>query len=404
MYNITKTVLIVTTTLLIVLGLSMLYSTSYYIWDEQLLLRQLMWVTLGTVCAVALTFFHYQQISRHSYLLLIAVSLPLAYLALANWLHHLDGPYAAVAGHLPFVGGLSKGSARWIKIWKLSGQPSEFAKSGIIVFMGPSYSPNVRHLPLFWQGFPQPCGIVGLVILLILLGGDLSTAAITGSVVACILFIAGVRLRFLALATVLAGAVLTGAIYTNPERISRITSYRNPEKVQRSSGYQLWHSQLALGSGGTIGRGFTESRMKHRYLPEAHTDFIVAIIGEELGFIGVLLLLMLYMTLMGCAFWIGCVADTLEGTLICAGIGLSLGLHAFLNISVVSGFCPTTGISVPFISYGGSNMLASLIEVGLLYSVIVQKEKAFLANVEDVPLQASSDPVSANRLHQRAQA
>ena len=155
-----------------------------------------------------------------------------------------------------------------------------------------------------------------------------------------------------------------------------MTTYRNPEPIQQGEGYQLWHSQLALGSGGWAGLGITQSRMKQYYLPEAHTDFIVAIVGEELGFRGVLGLMLLYCLLGGSIFAMAALAQTKGAILMCVGIGWTLAFQAFVNIGVVSGFGPTTGVTAPFLSYGGSSMLSCMAAVGLLLSVsrVCEKE------------------------------
>jgi cell division protein FtsW len=247
------------------------------------------------------------------------------------------------------------------------------------------------------RGFLKPMVAVGFVAGLILLGGDLSSTAITGWVIFGLAFVGGVRLRYLFI-VLLAGLVMAGtAIKLSPERISRITSYRNPEEVQATDGYQLWHSQLALGSGGWRGLGFTNSRMKRYYLPEAHTDFIVAIIGEELGFLGVASLVILYAGLMTSAFWLAALAPDREGMLICTGVALLLGLQALVNVSVVSGFCPTTGVTAPFLSYGGSSIVASLLGIGLTLSVSRISEQEF----REAHMQAGSNDMASEPLYRQ---
>ena len=248
-------------------------------------------------------------------------------------------------------------------------QPSEFATLGIILFLGRYFGYHSRHFHTFYRGFGKPMLAVGGVVVLILLGGDLSTTAITGAMIFCLSFVAGVRLRFLVLAGVLGVALAVAAMHASPTRMARFLYYRYPEQYQDNETYQLWASQLAIGSGGWRGLGFTESRMKRRYLPEAHTDFIVAIAGEELGFAGIALLLLLYATMIFSILWIGAMAADREGVLICSGVALALGLRAFVNIGVVGGFLPTTGVTAPLISYGGSSAVASLLGVGLVLNV-----------------------------------
>jgi cell division protein FtsW len=355
--------------MLLLFGLTMLYSTSYAVYGEEKMLRQMVWTVIGTAGALIAGALDYRRLIRYGWPLLGIAALALLYLAVANVLHHLGGTARDIAGALPFVSGLHVGSARWLGISFVRIQPSEFAKVAIILFLAYYFGLHARHLGTFYQGFFKPMAAVGVVGLLILLGGDLSTTAITGGMVGILAFVAGVRLRYLLLIA-LAGIVLgVAAIRISPERMARITSYRNPEAHQQDEGYQLWFSQLALGSGGWRGLGFTNSRMKHRYLPEAHTDFIVAIIGEELGFLGVAAVLVLYIFLTLSTLWIGILAPDREGLLLCCGVALSFGLHAFVNIGVVSGFLPTTGVTAPLISYGGSSVVGALLEVGLVMSV-----------------------------------
>ena len=266
-----------------------------------------------------------------------------------------------------------------------------------------------------WRGSLIPLGIGAGAALSVMMGGSLSVATITVGVVLAVAFVAGVPLRVFAWVAILpllfVFAVAPWLVFTSslPEhrddrtaapqpqivtraaplrtptavisdqqgasalllkkvlgeaRAKRVFCWLDPEEQAKTvinedgkksggGGYQLWMSMLALGSGHWTGLGFTESRMKKFYLPEAHTDFIVAVLGEELGFIAVLVLILLYVLLVGICFWMASLAADKEGTLICAGIGASFGFHAFFNIAVVSGYIPTTGITAPFVSYGG---------------------------------------------------
>ena len=304
-----------------------------------------------------------------------------------------------------------------------SGHPNSIPKWDLISRVWQNMKDSMR-------GSLLPLAIGAVAAISVLLGGSLSVATITTGVVLVIAFVAGVPLRWLSPAIL--GIVLmivlvpplvfksslpthheeetirqpqiTAKAVTQPAnslavsmektdtasrliqgvlgeaRAKRIFCWLDPEEQAKTvvlengkktggGGYQLWMSVLALGSGGWTGLGFTESRLKMFYLPEAHTDFIVAVIGEELGFITVLVLILFYVLLIGTCFWMATLAADKEGCLICVGLGASFGLHAFFNIAVVSGFMPTTGITAPFVSYGGSNVLASGIGIGLLLSV-----------------------------------
>ncbi len=369
MHKTARTFLLGLVILLLVFGITMLYSTSYAAFEERKMLRQLVWIAIGFSGAIVIWRLDYRKLGRISWVLMALIVLILSYLALAHVLYALPFVPRSFVGKLPLIGGPTKGSFRWLRMFGFAIQPSEFAKPVIILFLADYYGRRARHINEFWRGFLRPMLICGVVLGLIFLGRDLSTTVITGAVVFLLAFIAGNRLRYLTLAAVAGILLAFAAMKLNPERMRRFTVYREPEKHQTGEGYQLWFSQLALGSGGVKGLGFTNSRMKQFYLPEAHTDFIVAIIGEELGFLAVCSLVLAFFALLCITFWLAAQAPDRQGSLICIGIGLSLSLHAFVNISVASGFCPTTGVTAPFLSYGGSSMIASLLEIGLLLSV-----------------------------------
>ena len=400
MYRIARTLLIVSVSLLVVYGLSMLYSTTYTAWGETLLQKQVIWIALGSVLALICSeLLDYHFLGRHSYLLIFMFIAMLSYLGLINVISHFSLLPEDIIELAPFVGGLSKGSARWFNFGYFSVQPSEFAKLAIVIFMANYFMRHARHTDEFIRGFLKPLSTVGVLIFLILAGGDFSTTAIIGTVVFALAFVSGIRIRYLVLVVLGGLLVATTAIVTNPERISRITAYTHPEKYQQDESYQLWYSQLALGSGGWTGMGFTESRMKHFYLPEAHTDFIVAIIGEEVGFLGILFLMLLYIILLISAFWIAFLAIDREGTILAIGLGLTLGFHAFVNLSVVSGFCPTTGVTAPFVSYGGSNMIASMVSVGLMLNICRIAEKKAKEEEMNTPQARKREPLYKQRLN-----
>jgi cell division protein FtsW len=185
------------------------------------------------------------------------------------------------------------------------------------------------------------------------------------------------------------------ALKISPERAERLTTFRNPEKYQQSSGYQLYNSILALGSGGSYGQGLNQSRLKEAYLPEAHTDFILAVTGEEFGFTGIAAIIFLYIILISSAVIISLKTYSRQEMLLAAGIGMSLGLHAFVNIGVISGFLPTTGITAPFISYGGSSMLVNWLCIGILGNIARRSQLEDDVDMEDVMRQKIDEPFNA---------
>jgi cell division protein FtsW len=353
-------------TFLTIFGLVMLYSTSVAIHHEQLLVKQSVWIFLGLVLATTLCRVDYRKLGVYSKWLLLLVSLPLVYLATAHLLYRCG--FHDVT-KLPCVASIN-GAFRWLRVGSFTLQPSEFAKPAIILFLAHYYGTNPRSVLTLAKGVWRPMLVVGVVVVLVLLGGSLSVTMITGMVVMVIMFIVGIRLRYLLL-PILAGLILFGAaIAVSPERVSRLTDFLDPEATRYDGGYQLWCSQLALGSGYWTGVGFNESLMKERYLPESHTDFIMAIVGEELGFVTVAIVMLMYLLVLGAALTVSTHALDREGMLLAAGIGVSIGLHALVHIAVVSGAAPTTGITAPLISYGGSSMLATWAGIGLLVNVI----------------------------------
>jgi cell division protein FtsW len=357
-------------TALSIFGLVMLYSTTAAIYGEQKLKQQSMWIIIGIIAALMIHKLDYRRLGSMSHIFLFLISLPLFYLATVHLMAIL-GVSKSILSTFPFIHkGAIKGAYRWLTIGDRTIQPSEFAKLIIIMYLARYYGTNPRYAQSFKRGVLRPMLIVGGVMFGILSGGSFSVTVITGGVVMGILFVAGIRLRyFLALFT-LGGILFTTVVLISPVRATRLISFQNPEKYKDGVGYQLYSSQLALGSGAWFGVGFNRSRMKELYLPEAHTDFIMAIVGEELGFVTMAAVMALYLSFVAVAFVISATAIDREGMLLAFGIGLSVGLHALINIGVVSGFVPTTGITAPLISYGGSSMLMTWLSIGLLWAVI----------------------------------
>jgi cell division protein FtsW len=204
---------------------------------------------------------------------------------------------------------------------------------------------------------------------LIMMGKDLGTTTLVVATIGIILFITGLRLRWIIISVTVAVALFFVIILKSPERQARITSFLNPEICQFDEGLQLWNSMLAIGSGGAYGVGLTESRIKAKYLPEAHTDFILSIVGEELGFIGMGLVIVGYVTFFITATIISLRSETKLGMLLGLGITTVITAQALINIIVITGSGPTKGMPAPFISYGGSNLIMCLLGTSLLMSI-----------------------------------
>lgn len=354
-------------TALLCIGLTMVYSTTYDLHGNAYMIRQAIWILLGLIGMALVAFCPLEYMCKAAPCILLAVVASLAYLFVANVAVRLGSK--DVLRFFPLVPGEIKGAMRWLRLGPISIQPSEFAKFALILFLAAYYGTRKREqIERFVEGVAVPVLVIGVVLGLVLLGGDLSTTVITGVTAFSILFLAGVRLRYLVLLACLGVTLGVTAINLSPERQSRITSYRVPEAQKMGDGYQLWRSQLTLGSGGLWGRGFTRSVMKQFYLPDARTDFIMAVLGEEFGYVGVCIVLLLHIGLLVCVVEISKMSRDRVGVLMTMGTGILIASQALINFSVVSGWCPTTGLTAPFLSYGGSSMIAMLLCVGLLFN------------------------------------
>lgn len=366
-------------------GMIMLYSVTADMSGEYFLKKQAQWLLLGLLGAVVTYFTDYHFWTRHSRTILIVVSLPLVYLV---GLHVLSvaGVPGSLLGQLPFARGAVKGAFRWLDVGGISVQPSEFAKLALILFVARYYELHPRPHQSGWTGFWVPMFWVGVVAGLILLGGSLSLTVITCTVVLGMVFVAGVRVRYLALCLAVGVVGVMAVAKISPVRAERLATFRDPERFEKEGGYQLWQSQKALGSGYYTGTGFNNSRMKEFYLPEAHTDFPLAVAGEELGFVCIAGVTVCYLVLVAAAFLLAAGAADRLGTLLGFGLGLSIGVHAFVNLGVVSGFLPTTGITAPLISYGGSGIVVTLAAIGMLLGIARQARLAVPQRGTDLDL------------------
>ncbi|MDW7673621.1 MAG: stage V sporulation protein E [Bacillota bacterium] len=287
----------------------------------------------------------------------------------------LTGP-ALIGGYLllvlvliPGIGTEIKGSSRWLGVGPLSFQPSEVMKLIMVFFMAHSLSRHQHTIKLFLKGLMPHLVILGLTSGLILLQPDLGTTiAIAGTTY--IMFIAGgVKGTHLGGLALLGLVAIAGAIAIAPYRMERFTTFLNPWADPTDAGFQIIQSLYAIGSGGFAGLGLTNSKQKYFYLPEQHTDFIFAIIGEELGFIGTTMILALFLIFAWRGIKIALTAPDGFYCLLAVGITSMIVLQAIINIGVVTGSMPVTGITLPFISHGGSSLVWTLIGVGLLLNI-----------------------------------
>ena len=273
---------------------------------------------------------------------------------------------------IPGIGTTIGGSTRWFRIGPLSFQPSELAKLALVIFLAYSLSKKEKAIKSFSIGF-LPHLIVTLVMSgLVLLQPDFGAAMILLFLFFILMFAAGTKIRYL---TSLLGVMSVGCYFLITcvgYRLDRITAYLNPWEDPTATGFQIIQSFLAFGSGGLWGAGLGNGKQKLFYLPEPHTDFICSIIGEELGFIGVLLVIILFITLFFCGLKIALKAPDLLGTYLALGITSLISLHAVINLGVVMGLLPTKGSTLHFISYGGTSLVVNLIGIGILLNISSQ--------------------------------
>jgi len=273
---------------------------------------------------------------------------------------------------VPGIGAKVRGAARWLRLGPLTLQPSEFAKLAMVIFLAYSLSRKQEKMKYFAIGFLPHMVVAGVFILLIGKEPDFGTAITLAGIVFIMLLVGGTRLTYILLSLALGGILSVALILRDPKKFSRILSFLDPWKYGQDVGYQLKQSLLAIGSGGIWGLGPGQSRAKLFYLPDAHTDFILAIFSEEFGFLGFLLILCLFSLLVYRGLLLTLRAPDAFGSYLALGLTLLIGLPAAINMGVVSGLLPTKGLSLPFISYGGSSIVVNLLAVSILLNISSQ--------------------------------
>jgi cell division protein FtsW len=332
------------------LGLVALFSASQAMHDDPgvLLRKQLTWLVIACAAGAFTMMINLEALRPLSYILGGGAILGL------------------IAVLIPGIGVTVNGAQRWIDFGPMRLQVSEIGKLGLMFALAHYLANNKRYLDRFLRGFVVPCSILGLFCGLILLEPDYGTTFLCGAVGGVLLFLAGMRLKFFVIAACLALTSFAVLVYKDPVRLVRITSFLDVEGNRGDSSYQLWQGILAFGAGGLQGAGLGAGRQQMSFLPEAHTDFIFSIIGEELGFFFTAGVVVLFMTL----FFVGVMqlkrAPGLYQYLLMMGALLFITFQALINIGVVTGCLPTKGISLPFISYGGSNLVFMFTLTGII--------------------------------------
>lgn len=321
--------------------------------------RQLQWLVLAVPVLLLASRFDYHWLQRPWLQILLLV-----------------GTLAGLAAvFVPGLGIRLYGSARWIGFAGLRVQPSEFAKLSVVVMIAAWLDRIGWRVRNFIHGFAIPALALALILGLIIAEPDFGATALIGAFAFGIMLIGGVRLRYLVFSGLVALALFSLMVWMDPVRLNRVMAFWDAEG-NLAVAHQLRQSRAALASGGFFGVGLANSIQKHLYLPEAHTDFIFAIIGEELGFVGALAVLLLFAVIVFCGAKISAQAPDVFGQLLAFGMTLIIGLQAVINIGVVTGLMPTKGLALPFISYGGSSLVASMLAVGILLNVLKHVEMA----------------------------
>jgi len=302
-----------------------------------------------------------------------------------EWLEKMALPLLALAVVLlvlvliPGIGHSVNGARRWIRLAGISIQVSEVTRVIVLVFIASYAVRREEELRSSFMGLLKPLIILGGFFVLLLLEPDFGAATVLMVTAFGVLFIAGARLRDVAGLAVLGAAVLVFVAMSSDYRMRRLTAFRNPWLDPFDSGFQLTQSLIAIGRGGWTGVGLGESVQKLFYLPEAHTDFLFAVLAEELGLVGILVTLALFLALAWRALWISRLAHD-SGlkfqSYLAAGFGIWVGLQAFINIGVNMGVLPTKGLTLPFMSYGRSSLIATLTWVGILLRVYHEAAQA----------------------------
>jgi len=345
-------------TLLVVLGIVMIYSASAFVAVREhkpqyyFLVRQLAWTVIGAgVLALAY---------RVDYRAYRRWALPAAAAVLLLLIAVLIPPF----GH--FKGGVR----RWIGLGPVDFQPSELAKLGLMVFLSAVLAAKrERFLKDGWKSVLPELLVIAACLGLIMLEPDLGTTVTLAASLGALLFIGGLRFKPLLVCGGLGAAAVAFSLYHNAYQRARVMTFFDPWSAAQGKGYQTVQAFLALGRGGVAGTGPAASRQKLFFLPAPHTDFILAVIGEELGFIGLLAVVALFGLILWRGMRIALRAPDLFGTYLAFGLTFCLFLQAVINIMVVAGLMPTKGLTLPFLSYGGTSLVASLAAVGVLLNI-----------------------------------
>lgn len=335
----------------------MIYSSSY-VWAEykfndplKFLKSQSIFLIIGLILMFIVSNIDYHKYKKYSNIIFI-FCLTLLILVL-----------------IPGIGTVRNGSRSWFGIGGFGIQPSEFTKLGLIIFVSKYLERNDRIVKDIKKGVLPILSALLLVFALIMLQPDFGTGVVIVISIVALLFISGVKLNFFVKIGILGLIGVVSLIIIAPYRMQRILSFLNPWSDPLGSGFQIIQSMYAIGPGGLLGLGLFNSIQKHFYLPEPQTDFIFSIISEEFGFMGILIVASLFIMIIYQGIKISLNSEDLFGKYLSFGIIFSLSFQTLLNLMVVVGLIPVTGVTLPFLSYGGSSLMITLVSMGILLNI-----------------------------------
>ncbi len=343
--------------MLVITGLLAVYTTSFafsYIEfgkTNYLFMRQAIFALVGVSALVFFMRFDYRRLRTLSIIMIVGALL------------------ALIAVLLPGIGGSRNGSTRWLEFGPLSVQPSEFAKLALIIYISAWLATRGDQIKKFSLGLLPFVLILGVIGGLVMAQPDMGTTIIILLVASTLFFVAGAPLSHLALLVIVGGLISWGVVVTREYQMERLTTFMSPEADPQGAGFQVIQLLIALGSGGPFGLGWGESRQKFYYVPGAHTDGVFAILGEEIGFIGLLAILALFGFLLYRVLRVTIRSRDTFGQLLGIGMISWIAYQALINIGSVTRTIPLTGIPVPFLSYGGSSLVALMAGIGILLNL-----------------------------------
>lgn len=269
----------------------------------------------------------------------------------------------------PGIGHKAGGAIRWIRVMGISFQPSEIARFTIILYLAYSLNKKKDRINQFAIGIVPHAIVIGIFLILIAMQPDFGSVVIIAAIAFLMMFVGGIPIKYLLSCVLVFIPTAYYLVIIAPYRLQRILTFLNPWQHRTEEGYQIIHSLMAFGSGGFWGTGLGKSYQKLFYLPEPHTDFIFSVIGEELGLIGVVVIMTLYALIIWRGFYISMMIDDLFGSCLALGFTMAVALQVSVNMSVTLGLLPTKGLTLPFLSYGGTSLLCHMAIMGILMNI-----------------------------------